>query len=384
VSSSPPNSKHSSHTGHDCTMLLKLLQHTPSTGCKQHACQHVQPRCSNPRPLSDLECHSACQLYELPKYQPLPAVRVDGLADRAKKPCKQCAKETASIDSMDSGFITSESPSLSDRHTDVEELDIILQLFDKSVVLIWLEQTKRSITDISDWCAEEENFINFAHFWLSEFPSERRCSMFEFEYGLLRDKLAYGCRNKQPSPEQLASFLNVILHEFPEGRLSGHSDAYIFLEQLEALTEKHKRDTLLAGVAYSLHNRQHYDCLLAVRSYAVVSICSAILDQYRSGVDAVKVTLKKNSVRPSTAEVRRIPSFTSSLSVRSRPSTANTNSRLEPKCLEDKLVGSADISSQKRMFDAIRLVKLFILKFVHTNSIADLCMLGFIAKPYTV
>jgi len=383
MSSSPTSSKHSSHIGNDCTIPVKLLQHMPSIGSAQNPCQHMQLCCSNPRPLSDLECHSACQFHELPKYQPFSAVRSDSLADRAKTSCQQRAKETASIDSMDSGFMTSESPSLPDKHMTVEELDAILRLFDKSVVLVWLEQTKRSITDISDWCAEEENFICFVHFWLSEFPYEHRCSMFEFEYGLLRDKIASGCRNKQPSPDQLASFLRTILHEFPEGRLNRLSDAYIFLEQLEALAEKHKRDKLLAGIAYSSHNRQHYDCLLAVRSYAIVSICSAILDQYRSGVDSVKLTSNRKSTRPSTAQARRVqPSFPSSPSSTSRPSTANSNTRLELKSLEDELVTSADISSQKRMFDAIRFCKLyyyllFIQQLAHINSIADLCVIGF-------
>jgi len=345
----------------DCTMPVKLLQHVPPTHCAETLRQHVQLRCSNPRPLSDLGIHPACQLHELPKYQPLPAVASDSLAARSKTSCQQCAKETASIDSIDSGFIASDSPSLPDQHKTVQELDAILRLFDKSVVLVWLEQTKRSITDISDWYAEEENFIRFAHFWLSEFPTDRRCSMFEFEYGLLRDKIASGCRNKQPSPEQLASFLSAILHEFPEGRLSGLSGAYIFLEHVEAVAEKRKRDGLLAAVGYSLDNRQHYDCLLAVRSYAVVSICSAILDQYRSGVDSVKLASKKKSARPSTAQVRTSQhSFTGSPSARSRPSTASSKSRWEMKSLEDELAADADISSQKTMFDAIRLFKLYI------------------------
>lgn len=384
VSSSPPNSNHSCHRDNDCTTPVKLLQHAPSTDCAEALCQRVQLRYSNPRPLSDVGCRSACQLHELPKYQALPAVRSDCLAAIAKTPCQQCAKETASIDSFDSGFITSDSPSLPDKHKTVEELDAVLQLFDKSVVLVWLEQTKRCITDISDWSAEEENFICFAHFWLSEFPSDRRSSMFEFEYSLLRDKIASGCRNKQPSPDQLASLLSAILHEFPEGRLSRLSDAYIFLELLESLAEKHKRDSLLAGVAYLLHNRQHYDCLLALRSYAIVSICSAVLDKYRSGVDSVKLASKKKTARPSTAQVQTVqPLFTSSPSIRSRPSTAHSKSRLDPKSLEYETVANADISSQKRMFDAIRLFKLhyyllFVLHFAH------LCMLGLNARPSTM
>jgi len=285
---------------------------------------------------------------------------------------------------MDSGFVTSNSPSFPDKHKTLEDLDIVLRLFDKSIVLVWLEQTKRSITDISDWCIEEDNFICFAHFWLSEFPSDYRCSMFEFQYGILRDKIAFGC-SKRPSPEQLASFLNAVLHEFPEGRLCGLSDAHIFLELLEALAEKHKRDRLLAGVVYSLHSRQHYDCMLAVRSYAIVSICSAILDQYRSGVDSVKLASKTKSARPSTAQDRRVqPSFTSLLSTRSRPSTANSKSSLKLKSLDDEPSAVADISSQKRMFDAIRLLKLHYYLFFCTLHICVSCVLGINAKPDTV
>ena len=358
-------------------MPVKLLQRVSSTDCANPACQRVQLRCNNPRPLSDLGCHSACHLYERLKCQPLPAVRSDCLVARAKTSCQQCAKETVSIDSMDSGFVTSNSPSFPDKHKTLEDLDIVLRLFDKSIVLVWLEQTKRSITDISDWCTEEDNFICFAHFWLSEFPSDCRCSMFEFQYGILRDKIAFGC-SKRPSPEQLASFLNAVLHEFPEGRLCGLSDAHIFLELLEALAEKHKRDRLLAGVVYSLHSRQHYDCMLAVRSYAIVSICSAILDQYRSGLDSVKLTSKTKSARPSMAQDRRVqPSFTSLLSTRSRPSTANSKSSLKLKSLDDEPSAVADISSQKRMFDAIRLLKLhYYLFFVLCTSVYRVCLVS--------
>jgi len=357
VSVSAPSIEHGSNAGSDCSVALKLLHRVPSANNSPR--QHLRLRCNNPRPLSDLGYHPACQLHELRKYQPLPAVTSDCWTD-AVTSCQQTAKVTASIDSIDSGFITSDSPALSDKHMTVEELDVVLQMFDRSVVLAWLEQAKRSITDISDWCLEEDNFIHFAHFWLSEFPFDRRSSMFEFEYGLLRDKIASGCRSKQPSPEQLNSVLTVTLHEFPEGHLCGFADAYIFLEHLEALAERRKRDSLLSAVTYSLNNSRHHDCLLAVRSYALVSICSAILDQYRSGVDSVSKASRKKPARRSTAQVQTLRSSSRHLHpATSRPSTANSVSSMGQKPLEDEMTTNADISSQKRMFNAIRFTKCF-------------------------
>jgi len=355
LSVSTTNNKHSCHvgsiTGNDCKTSLTLLQRLPSGDNATTLCRRFPLRCNNPRPLSDLGYHPAFQLQELPKYRPLPALRSDCWAAKSTTSSQQNAKETTSNDSIDSGFITSDSPVLS-----VEELDVVLQLFDRSVMLVWLEQTKRSITDISDWCSEEENFVHLAHFWLSEFPSDRRCSMFEFEYGLIRDKIASGCRRNKPSPEQLTSFLTVILHEFPEGRLSGLADAYVFLEHLEAVAERFKRDSLLAAVTCSLHNQQNYDCLLAVRSYAIVTIWSAILDQYRSGVDSVMVNSKKKSSRPSTARGRLSSSRVQSARP-GRPSSASSVSSLESKSLGDEMAANADISSHNRIFDAIRFVK---------------------------
>lgn len=354
VKVSPRDIQRSTHVG---SMSVELLQRTPSADSATTSFQRLQLRCNNPRPLSDLGYHPTCQSYELSKYQPLPAVISDSLADKFLTSSQQTAKETMSIDSIDSGFITSDSPVLSEKHKTVEELEVVLQLFDRSMVLVWLEQTKRSITDISDWCAEEENFIRLAHFWLSEIPSDRRCSMFEFEYGLLRDKIASGCRSKKPSPEQLSSFLTAVLHEFPEGRLNGLAAAYTFLEHLEALAEKLKRDNLLATVTYSLHNQQNYDCFLAVRSYSIVTIWSAVLDQYRSGVDSVMMSSTKKSMRPSTAHGRSVrPSSACTLSARSRRSSTG-NIKSELKSLDEEMAADADISSQKRMFDAIRLLK---------------------------
>jgi len=352
-SASLPNIKHGRHVssiaGDDGTKTASFLRRLPSADDAATLCRHLQHRCNNPRPLSDLGYHPACQLQELPKYQPLPAVRSDCWSANSTTSCQQVAKETSSIGSIDSGFITSDSPALSDKHMTFENLNIIFKLFDRSVVLMWLEQSKRSITDISDWCAEDENFIQFAHFWLSEFPSDRRHSMFEFEYGLLCDKIASGCRSKQPSLEQLVSFLSAIMHEFPEGRLTGLADAYIFLEHLEALAEQCKRDSLLTAVSYSLCSQQYYDYLLAVRTYAIVTIWSAILDKYRSGMDSVAASQRKKSARPSTALKRSIQSARSV-----QPSTASSNSRSS----EDEVVANADISSQKRLLGAIRLVGL--------------------------
>lgn len=359
VSSLPPNIQHNDHTGSVTDNECQFFQHIQSANTTFHL-----PRCNNPRPLSDLGYHSECQLHELSKCPPLPAIKSDCWTTQSTTSYQHTAKVTASIDSIDSGYITGDSPQLTAKCSTAEELDVFLQLFDRSVVLVWLEQTKRSITDISDWCAEGKNFICFARFWLSELPSDHRCSMFEFEYGLLRDKIASSCRNKQPSLEQLAAFLTAILHEFPGGRLNGLSGAYMFLEHLEAVAERRKRESLLAAVTYSSHNRQNYDCLLAVRSYAIVTIWSAILDKYRSGVDSVMVASKKKT-RPSKAQVRSTQSlFMSSASDSSRPSTASSELHLELMSLEDEVACSTDISSQKRVFDAIRLVYVLSASFL--------------------
>jgi len=386
VSVSPTNIKRNSHVGsvtsNDCKTSVKLFQRILSADTAATPCQHLRLHCNNPRPLSDLGYYPKCQLHELPKCQPLPAVGFDCSAAKSVTPCQQIAKETASIDSIDSGFVTSDSPVLSDKHKTAEELDVVLQLFDRSVVLVWLEQTKRSITDISDWCAEEDNFIRLAHFWLLEFLSDHRCSMFEFEYGLLRDKIASGCRSERPSPEQLASFLTAVLHEFPEGRLSGLADAYIFLEHLEALAERLKRESLLAAVTYSLQSQQHYNCFLAIRSYSIVTIWSAILDRYRSGVDSVMVGSRRKSVPPSEVQSQSAqPASACTQSARSRrPSTANATSKSnsELKSSEDEVAANADISGQKRIFAAIRLNSVFFLIAVlHFVDIIQIQLLGF-------
>jgi len=228
------------------------------------------------------------------------------------------------------------------------EFDEIMQYFSKDFILTWLEQVKRSICDLSDWCQSDDNFVKFAHSWLAEFSEQTRCKLIDLEYNILKDRLQLAFRGKRLSNSVLDSLLAVVLHEFCDGCFTGQRGAYLFLDYMDSLSSSQSlRAILLANIkcSRSCMKSQYNECILAIRSFSIVSIWSAILDWYRTGEGSVSTSIVKDGK----------PTVTSYAATRSK-SSQHKSGRPKSSCLQfdDRpTLDYADLS-RERTYQAVR------------------------------
>jgi hypothetical protein len=337
-------------------------------------------RYDNPQPLTDgLHRHSASPSFSFPKNKPLPAVSPEGGHDVPGKPANSISK-IHNKPSHSTSAETTDRRSISAPNTCLRtstRFDDIFKVIDSSVILIWLEQVNRSISDISGWCHEPDNFIHFMHFWLSEFPEHQKHEILKLEYCLLRERITLAFGGKAVSSDKFESFLQAVLHEYPDDLLrSGQQSSYLFLDHLEILvSSKRRRSCLLADVHYSVADRQHFETLLAVRSFALISIWSAILDQFRSGEDAKRGVVPKKTVRPSTARVKPVWATESRSATTTRPCTARP---ITARKQDDSQIANDEAdtySNETKAFDAVRLGYVDVVQYLlDTNKVSyDVC-----------
>ena len=50
-----------------------------------------------------------------------------------------------------------------------EDIDLVLDYTDSTVVSDWLQRANDMLQSLTDWCCAKDNFVQFAHFWLSTF-----------------------------------------------------------------------------------------------------------------------------------------------------------------------------------------------------------------------
>ena len=165
--------------------------------------------------------------------------------------------------------------------------DDIMVYMDASVVSDWLQQANQVVSELSQWCCDAENFVNFAHFWLTDFPDIQRMEIFKLEFSILLDHLQLAFASGQESGKvkhrDLLHLLDAILREYP-GKLFSSKGSHLFLDYLDILTsERHDPyKKLLSDVKCSTRIKQYAQLMLATRSFALVSMWSAIVNFYRS------------------------------------------------------------------------------------------------------
>ena len=71
-------------------------------------------------------------------------------------------------------------------HKDVKlskaNFDNILLHMDSTVVGIWLKRANDSIKILTSWLHDGDNFVRFAHFWLSEMPTSKQKQLIDMEF----------------------------------------------------------------------------------------------------------------------------------------------------------------------------------------------------------
>lgn len=165
--------------------------------------------------------------------------------------------------------------------------DEMLCFMDATIVSSWLTRANNSVSEVSTYILADDNFVRFAHFWLTDFPDIQKREIFELEIEILREELGFafsvGRDQRKITQHDISNLIGAIFREYP-ARLISSKGNILFLDYLDILsserTQKYKK--LLSDVKCSTKNRQYAQWILATRSFCLVSMWSAIVNFYRN------------------------------------------------------------------------------------------------------
>ena len=186
--------------------------------------------------------------------------------------------------------------------TATETNDIIckmLQCADMDIISDWLKQANSGVSNMSIWCTTGDNYVRFAQFWLSMFSVADQQEIFSLEYNLLIDQLTFvfDCNRSKFTQNDFALFMAMVFREYPKKLLSSKSN-FLFLEYLDILCDRRESfRKLLSDVKYSTTVKEHIQCILAIRSYAIISIWEAVIKFFRNLSSSPEFPLQPLSAR---------------------------------------------------------------------------------------
>ncbi|XP_067317783.1 putative protein FAM220BP isoform X3 [Anolis sagrei] len=170
------------------------------------------------------------------------------------------------------------------------EKDIFEKLFnsfDSTAVAGWLETAHNLISEMGEWSCSGDNFVHFAHFWLSELQFNQKQQLLELEMGVIEDEVRLsfleGPDSKEIQPSELNSILAASLSEYPMG-LVNNQNAFIFLDYLNLMSsvDASGYKEMLSNIQYTIKNPQITQWLLAIRAFALASLWHAIVKFYKT------------------------------------------------------------------------------------------------------
>ncbi|XP_026543137.1 uncharacterized protein LOC113425272 [Notechis scutatus] len=166
-------------------------------------------------------------------------------------------------------------------------LEKIFSYFDSTSVAGWQEKSQAVLSQLGKWSASKENFVQFAHFWLSELQHDQKQQLLELELGVIEDEvhLAFleGLDSKDLQPSELSSILLVALSEYPMG-LASNQHPYIFLDYLNLMSSPNASGyrEMLSNIQYPSKNPQITQWLLAIREFALANLWHAMVKFYKA------------------------------------------------------------------------------------------------------
>ena len=227
-------------------------------------------------------------LHELPKPPPLPPV--PSSPGNSTRPSSSSSESTTASPSSAPGLRRiggDRGPRVGPAtRPHVTNYDQILSYLDPSVVGEWLEVAHTNVQKLAHWAHSEDNFVQFAHFWLNNFPDLRKQEIFQLEHSILLDHLDYGFAQGRECAKvkhkDLVEFLAAIFREYPAKVLSAKGP-HMFLDYLDILTSERTKayKALLSDVKCSTRNRQFAQLVLACRCFTLVSVWNAVISFYR-------------------------------------------------------------------------------------------------------
>ena len=164
--------------------------------------------------------------------------------------------------------------------------DCVLQHMDSSCVNDWLTRSNVMVNDLTTWCNDKDNFVQFSHFWLTEFPEYQRIDIIKMEVGILSDELTIafvdGIKQGAVKLSDLNSLVLAVLREYPS-RLCSAQGPHVFLNILDTLSSEraHEYKRLLTDVKISTRNRNYAQWMLALRAFLLLNVWSNVVKFYR-------------------------------------------------------------------------------------------------------
>uniref|UniRef100_A0A8D2J9E9 SIPAR domain-containing protein n=1 Tax=Varanus komodoensis TaxID=61221 RepID=A0A8D2J9E9_VARKO len=158
----------------------------------------------------------------------------------------------------------------------------IFNSFDSTVVTGWLQRAHNFISKMGLWSLSGDNFVRFAHFWLSELQDNQKQQLLELEMGVIEDevRLAFlgGSDSKKFPPSDLNCVLAAALSEYPTG-LVNNQNPFIFLDCLNLMSSANTPEykEMLSSIQCATKNPQIAQWLLAMRAFALASLWLAIV-----------------------------------------------------------------------------------------------------------
>lgn len=168
----------------------------------------------------------------------------------------------------------------------IVNFDFMLTYTDATLVAEWLSYSNCLVSEMTQWCQEEDNFVRFSHFWLSEMPSIQRQEILKLEYSILMDQFQLAFSAGKDAGEvkykELVHFTQAVFKEYP-AKLFSAKGSHVFLDYLEVLTSEKTVEykKLLSDVRCSTKIKQYAQWTLACRAYSLVSVWSAVVKFYR-------------------------------------------------------------------------------------------------------
>ncbi len=234
--------------------------------------------------------------HELPKQKPLPPVRTDSASPVSiteTESSEECAEISEPVTATRAGHsVGAVSSRPRPRHAaevnfQMVNFDYMLIFLDAATVSEWLSNSNELVTDLTEWCHQGENFVQFAHFWLSEMPELQRQEILKLEYSILMDQFnlafASGREVGQVKHKDTVHFAQAVFKEYPATLFSSKS-SHTFLNYLDILTSERAGDykKLLTDVRCSTKVKQHAQWTLACRAFCLVSVWSAVVRFFRT------------------------------------------------------------------------------------------------------
>ncbi|CAH1795219.1 unnamed protein product [Owenia fusiformis] len=249
--------------------------------------------------------------HEFPRADPLPPVGSGRNSSYSHRPSSSSSEgSTNEFKGHFTEAITNRLKQPEQKRGDFEEM---LCYCDATVVASWLAQANEAVTNLTKWCHSQDNYVNFAHFWLSDFPPIQRIDIFKLEHGILLDHLglafAVGKESGKIRHSDLSKFLEAIYREYPTKLLRSRGE-HLFLHYLDVLTSEREDSykKLLSDVKCSTKNKQYAQLILAMRCFALASVWTAIVNFYRTllGPDSTSIPVPLSTVAKSNPNRTRM------------------------------------------------------------------------------